>query len=75
MNNKGADQTAQMRRLICAFIVRIWQNRFSYDEAHSIMTKLEKKKSINNFVQVRQIVSNDMIGQLPSKEKKSDHMI
>ena len=24
MNNKGADQTAQMRRLICAFVVRIW---------------------------------------------------
>ena len=24
MNNKGADQTAWMRRLICAFVVRIW---------------------------------------------------
>ena len=23
-NNKGADQTAWMRRLICAFVVRIW---------------------------------------------------
>ena len=23
-NNKGADQTMQMRRLICAFVVRIW---------------------------------------------------
>ena len=23
-NNKGADQTARMRRLICAFVVRIW---------------------------------------------------
>ena len=23
-NNKGADQTAQMRRLICTFVVRIW---------------------------------------------------
>ena len=23
-NNKGADQTAGMRRLICAFVVRIW---------------------------------------------------
>ena len=23
-NNKGADQTVQMRRLICAFVVRIW---------------------------------------------------
>ena len=26
-NNKRADQTARMRRLICAFVVRIWQNR------------------------------------------------
>ena len=24
MNNKGADQTVRMRRLICAFVVRIW---------------------------------------------------
>ena len=23
-NNKGADQTTQMHRLICAFVVRIW---------------------------------------------------
>ena len=28
MNNKGADQTVQMRRLICAFVVRIWQKGF-----------------------------------------------
>ena len=33
-NSKGADQTARMRRLICAFVVRIWQNRFSHDGAH-----------------------------------------
>ena len=26
-NNKGADQTAQMRRLICAFLVRIGQKQ------------------------------------------------
>ena len=26
-NNKGADQTVQMRRLICAFIVHIWHNQ------------------------------------------------
>ena len=32
-NNKGADQTALMRRLICAFVVRIWQNRVSHDVA------------------------------------------
>ena len=32
-NNKGAEQTARMRRLICAFVVRIWQNGFSHDGA------------------------------------------
>ena len=25
--NKGADQTAQMRRLICTFVVRIWHKK------------------------------------------------
>ena len=32
--NKGADQTARIRGLFCAFVVRIWQNRFSHDVAH-----------------------------------------
>ena len=27
MNNKGVDQTAQMRRLTCAFVVRIWHKQ------------------------------------------------
>ena len=27
-NNKGADQTARMRRLICAFVVRKQQSAF-----------------------------------------------
>ena len=27
MNNKGADQTARMRRLICAFVVHIWHKQ------------------------------------------------
>ena len=26
-NNKGANQTARLRRLICAFVVRIWQKQ------------------------------------------------
>ena len=26
-NNKDADQTARMHRLICAFVVRIWQKQ------------------------------------------------
>ena len=33
VNNKGADQTARMRRLICAFVVRIWHKQvFSWHE-------------------------------------------
>ena len=31
MNNKDADQTARMRRLICTFVVCIWLNCFSHD--------------------------------------------
>ena len=27
MNNKGADQTVEMRRLICAFVVCIWHKQ------------------------------------------------
>ena len=27
VNNKGADQTAQMHRLISAFVVRIWHKQ------------------------------------------------
>ena len=34
MNNKGADQNARLCRLICAFVVRMWHNRFSPDMAH-----------------------------------------
>ena len=43
-NNKGADQTAQMRKLVCAFVVRIWQKqvfswRGSYSEGQSSESK------------------------------------
>ena len=43
MNNKGADQTARMRRLICAFDVRIWHKQVfsghgAYEETdHSVI--------------------------------------
>ena len=33
VNNKGVDQTARMRRLICDFVVRM-NSRFSHDVAH-----------------------------------------
>ena len=32
-NHKGTDQTAQMPRLVCAFVI-VMQVRFSPDEAH-----------------------------------------
>ena len=38
-NNKGANQTARMRRLICAYVVRIWQNRFSHDVAQILLSR------------------------------------
>ena len=34
VNNKGADQTARMRKLICAFVVRNTEDRFFRFEAH-----------------------------------------
>ena len=34
MNNKGTDQTARMRRLICAFVFAYGINRFSHDMAY-----------------------------------------
>ena len=37
MNNKGADQTVWMRRLVCAFVVRKQQSRVSRVEAHMIL--------------------------------------
>ena len=39
MNNKGADQTARMCRLICAFIVSIWHKQvFSWRGSFSLQT-------------------------------------
>ena len=50
MNNKGADQTARMRKLICAFVVRIWQNRFSQNVAPLISIILDKLSSCFFFI-------------------------
>ena len=44
-NNKSADQTAQMRRLICTLVVGICINRLSQDMAHLIKTYTERKIS------------------------------
>ena len=35
-NNNGADQTAQRRRLVCTFFVRLWQNMTSIIKAHPV---------------------------------------
>ena len=40
-NNKGADQTARMHRLICSFVVRIWQKKTGF-----LMTWLKDKRII-----------------------------
>ena len=34
--NKDADLTTQMHRLICAVVVRIWQNRFCHNVASNV---------------------------------------
>ena len=46
MNNKGANQTAQMCRLICAYVVHIWQKKvFSWRGSYSKpQLKLRKQK-------------------------------
>ena len=36
-NNKGADQTTQMHRLVCAFVVREPLRQFSRVEAHIML--------------------------------------
>ena len=43
MNNKGADQTAWMRRLICVFVVCIWH------KTHFLMARLIYLKKKNQF--------------------------
>ena len=41
-NNKGADRTAWMRRLICAFVVRIWHKQvFSWRDSNVIQKSLQ----------------------------------
>ena len=52
-NNKGADQTARMRRLICTFVVRIWLKQVfswsgSINRCH--FTNQRKKAALNFFV-------------------------
>ena len=48
-NNKGADQTARMRRLICAFVVRIWQKQvFSWGGSYLVQTYCKNPKISDN---------------------------
>ena len=45
-NNKGADQTARMRLLVCIFVVACNKFRFSCDEAHvSLITDMDSSTS------------------------------
>ena len=49
-NNKGADQTARMRRLICAFVVRIWHKQvFSWLGSNSRCSKLLMNSYLNTL--------------------------
>ena len=44
--NKGADQTARMRRLICAFVVRIWHKQvFSWHDSFMESASYEHDRS------------------------------
>ena len=50
-NNKGTDHTARMRRLICAFVVRIWHRWVSHDVAHiASCTRKCKKNSAKSYI-------------------------
>ena len=46
-NNKGADQTARMCRLICTFVVRNGINRFSHDVAQMVTSCFSCSDSID----------------------------
>ena len=49
MNNKGADQTARMCRLICGFVVRIWQKQvFSWRGSYGFRQKIAEF-TVTNF--------------------------
>ena len=50
MTNKGADQTARLRRLICTFVVRIWQKQvFSWQGSFFMHTGWLYLKSPENW--------------------------
>ena len=49
-NNKGADQTARMRRLICTFVVRIWQKQvFSWRGSYLVKTYCKKFENFRHL--------------------------
>ena len=44
-NNKGADQAARMRRVICAFVVRIWHKQvFSWRGSYNKIVKCDRQQ-------------------------------
>ena len=47
MNNRSTDQTAQMRRMICALLFAYGINRFSHDVAHIIYLHIANKENYN----------------------------
>ena len=74
-NNKGADQTARMRRLICTFVVRIWLKQvFSWHGSDDTCTSLTLTFSLSfepphdktNKMTCAPIEDSDQPGRLPS---------
>ena len=47
LNNKGGDQTVQMRRVVCTFVVRMQQSQFFSQCSH----RLEKYLSLESFLE------------------------
>ena len=57
-NNKGADQTAQMRRLICTFVVRIRQKQvFSWCGSCLLLNGYVRVKATNGIMLSRSCFS------------------
>ena len=70
MNNKGADQTAHIGRLVCPFVVYLQQNPDSSDTAYIIWEKTCLQRFANNtgadqtaFAQSDQRLSYSLFGK------------
>ena len=72
MNNKGADQTVWMHRLICTFVVRIWQIKFSHDVAHM---KLEAASNEQPYLWPYWVAAHAHMKDLKSNDTKDPFLM